>query len=495
MGELKYLILNDSASPHKIGVSFMQEKLKPTEKDDVIKFISEKGIKILNLCHIPEDGRLKALSFTASDEKRIYEILEFGERIDGSSLFSCIDPDKSDIYVMPKPDTAFINPFCSIPTLNILCRYLDEDGDQLDIAPESILSRAERKLHSSTNVTLKALAELEFYIISKQAIEALFPSVPEGHYHESAPFSRFDNLRNEILVALTNIGIPTKYGHGEVGKIKGKDGTVMEQHEIEFMPQNLTETAEAIAVAKWVIRNVCAKYGVSVSFSPKIALEHAGNGMHIHLCGLKDDRNIIAESSGSLSTEGKKIIGGILKFAKSLTAFGNTIPVSYLRLISRKESPMHICWGVRDRLALIRLPLWWNFRKTREDIDPCKRTFEFRAPDLTANAYLLFAGIAVATEYGLKNSKEALQIAEELHIDKASKGNKRLEPLPQSCSESAANLEKDRKYYEAEGVFPKIVIDNTIKRLGSYKDKALLQRLRSEPQKVEELMQNYLHSG
>ena len=65
--------------------------------------------------------------------------------------------------------------------------------------------------------------------------------------------------------------------------------------------------------------------------------------------------------------------------------------------------------------------------------------------------------------------------------------------MPQSCTESAAYLEKDRKYYEAKGVFPKAVIDNTIEKLKSYRDEFLLQRLRSEPQKVEELMQKYLH--
>lgn len=473
----------------------MLGKLNLTEKEDVVNFISERGIRIFNLCHIPEDGRLKTLSFSVSDEKRVYQILEFGERVDGSSLFSYIDPNKSDIYIMPKLDTAFLNPFSLVPTLNILCRYLDENGNPLDIAPENILSRAEKKLHSSTNVTLKALAELEFYIISKPETETLFPSVSERHYHESAPFSKFENLRNEILVTLTDVGIATKYGHAEVGKIQEKNGTVMEQHEIELMPQNLTETVEAIVIAKWIIRNICAKYGITVSFSPKISLEHAGNGMHIHLCGLKNGKNIIAEPNGSLSKEAKIMIGGILKFASSLTAFGNTLPVSYLRFVSRKESPMHVCWGARNRLALIRIPLWWDFKKTEEDVDPSKKTFELRAPDPSANAYLLFAGIAVATEYGLKNTREALQIAEELHIEKAVKGDKGLRRLPQSCSESAANLEKDRKYYEAEGAFPKTVIDNTIKKLESYKDQALLQRLKNEPQKVEELMQNYLHYG
>ncbi len=465
------------------------------EAEDVVKFISEKRVKILNLCHIPEDGRFKTLSFSASDKKQIDEVLEFGERVDGSSLFSYIDPAKSDIYIAPKLNTAFLNPFSSEPTLNILCRYLDENGNPFADAPENILHKAQERLHSSANVTLSALAELEFYIISRLENKALFSIAAERHYHESAPFSRFEDLRNEILVTLACIGIPTKYGHAEVGVVQTEDGTVMEQQEIEPALDNLTSMAEAIAVTKWVTRNVCAKQGVTASFSPKIALEHAGSGMHIHLCGLRNNKNIIADSEGNLSNDAKKMIGGILKFAPSLTAFGNTIPVSYLRFISHKESPLSLCWGDRNRLALIRIPLWWNFKKIREGIDAPRRTMEFRAPDASANAPLLFAGIAVAIEYGFRNPKEALRIAEELHIETGQAEKTRLNLLPQSCAESALNLEHGRKYYEVDGVFSKSVIDGQIRKLKSYNDRSLLQRLKSDPKRIQDLMQTYLHHG
>ena len=476
----------------------MAGKPNSIEKEDIVKFVSEKGIKILNLCHVPEDGRLKTLSFAVSDEKRVYEILEFGERIDGSCLFSCIDPDMSDIYIMPKLDTAFLNPFYATPTLTILCTYLDENGNPLDIAPENILLKAKKKLLSSTGIALNALAELEFYIIYRQETENIFPGVPERNYQESSPFTKFEHLRNEILVTLADVGIATKYGHAEAGEVLGKDGTVMEQHEIEFLPQDLVRMAETVAIAKWAIRNICAKHGVSVSFSPKVALEHAGNGMHIHLCGLRNGRNIIIGPNGNLSLEAKKMIGGILKLAPSLTAFANPLPVSYLRIASHQEAPLHVCWGTRNRSALIRIPLWWNFKteKTmKAEADPCRCTFEFRAPDPSANAYLLLAGIATAVEYGLRNSEETLRIAEESHVEKTVKKGRKFRLMPRSCSESAEKLERDRRRYEADGVFPKTMIDATVKRLKSHKDATLLQKLKSNPQKAEELLLKYLHCG
>jgi len=463
-------------------------------KEDAIKLIREKDIKIINLCHIPEDCRLKTLSFAVKNRERLHEILEFGERVDGSSLFSYIDPNKSDVYIVPKIESTFVNPFSSIPTLNILCEYLDEDGKPLDIAPENILLRAEEKLRSSTNITLKALAELEFYIIYKQE-ETVFPGVSERNYHESTPFAKFENLRNEVLITLEDVGIVTKYGHAEVGRFHSKTGYVMEQHEIEFLPQNLCKLAETIVIAKWIIRNICAKHDISVSFSPKPALEHAGNGMHIHLCGFKKNENIIADSKGNLTPEAKQMIGGILKFAPSLTAFGNTIPISYLRFISRKESPMHICWGTKNRLALVRIPLWWNYKENFRAAESCRRTFEFRAPDPSAYTHLLLAGIAVAVEYGLKNPKKAMKNAEDLNIENIVKRNKKYKVLPLSCAEAAKNLKRDRKYYDVDGVFPKRVIDGIINKLEFYKDRELWKKLDDKPEKIEDLLWKYLYHG
>jgi len=473
----------------------MQGMLKFSEKEEIVRFISENNIKILNLCHIPEDGRLKTLSFSTANKERVYEILDLGERVDGSNLFSYFEPGRSDIYIMPRSDRGFVNPFSIVPTLNLLCDYLDENGKPLDVAPESVLERAQEKLLLSSGVSLKALAELEFYIVSRQETELLFPEAADKNYHESAPFTKFEDLRSEILVALSYIGIATKYGHSEVGCILSKDKTLMEQHEVELTPQGLAEMAETIAIAKWSIRNICSKHGVSVSFSPKISLNHAGTGMHIHLCGLKDGKNVIVNPNGTLSSEARKMIGGILKFAPSLSAFGNPTPVSYLRFIAHKESPMHICWSARNRLALIRIPLWWNFRRKSKESDHCRETFEYRAPDAFSNAHLLFAGIAVAVNYGLRNSDEALEIAENLHAEETSGERRRLKVLPRSCNESAKNLRKDRKLYEEDDVFPKRVIDKTIEKLKAYKDKDLWKTLSDKPEKMENMLKQYLHCG
>lgn len=406
-----------------------------------------------------------------------------------------LKPAKSDIYIIPKIDRIFINPFSKISTIDILCEYMDQNGRPLDVAPQNVLARAEEQLRLSTGISLKAMAELEFYLIVKKQAATLFPGAQDKNYHESAPFTLFEDLRSEVLTKLADVGIATKYGHSEVGRILAKDGTLMEQHEIEFVPNSLRDMAETIAVAKWAVRNVCATNGMSVSFSPKIALEHAGNGMHVHLCGLKNGKSVVANSDGTLSIEALKMIGGILQFASSLAAFGNPAPVSYLRFKARRESPMHVYWSARYRLALVRIPLWWSFREGYAEHGNCKETFEYRGPDALANPFLLFAGITVAVNFGLSNSEKALKIAEDLHVASSGGRRRRLKALPRSCNEASKSLRKDRRFYEASDVFPKILINEAIQKLKAYKDKDLWKSLADKPEKLENVLKQYLHCG
>jgi glutamine synthetase len=469
----------------------MWEKMSFVETRDVVNFVLNKNIKIINLCHIPEDGKLKTLSFSITDRDKLLEILESGQRVDGSNLFSFIEHDKSDIYIKPNIRKIFPNIFSNTPSLNILCDYLDENGKPLKEAPMNVLERAEKNLQSLTGIRMNALVELEFYVIARDENRLFFQNTLGTNYHESYPFSRFESLRDEVLIALSNLGVPTKYGHSEAGKFTHKSGLYMEQQEIELSLQTLKDLAESIAVTKWVIRNICAKWGVYVSFSPKLSLGHAGNGMHIHFCAIKDGFNIIANPDGTLSEDGLKCIGGILRFAPSLTSFGNPTPVSYLRFLDPKESPTYICWGERNRTALIRLPLWGVPGKSRKSIE---ETIEYRAPDPFANNPLLLAGMVIALIYAFENQKEAVRTAEELHIEYKNQ-QKKLKMLPKSCWESAENLEKDRKFYEARDVFTKNLIDKIIEKLKSYGDHNLWKIVLDKPDEAERLMQQYIHYG
>ena len=120
-------------NPNKM-VKHLQKPACEFTKYDIIKFIDDHHIEMLNFRYVGEDGKLKTLNFVITSKDYLESILSTGERVDGSSLFSYIDAESSDLYVIPRFKTAFINPFTEVPTLDILCSYYTSEGLPLEIA-------------------------------------------------------------------------------------------------------------------------------------------------------------------------------------------------------------------------------------------------------------------------------------------------------------------------------------------------------------------------
>ncbi len=486
-------------------VQFLKKSSRDFTREDLIRFIEAKGISMLNFRYVGDDGRLKSLNFVPFSRNHLESILTAGERVDGSSLFSFVQSGASDLYVVPRYRTAFVNPFTEIPTLEILCSFYNSEGKPLESAPEYILRKAYSRFTKKTGFLFKAFGELEYYI--KSYHDDLYPLADQKGYHQSKPFAKFEDLRIEAMELCAKAGCRIKYGHSEVGSFS-KDGEDFEQHEIEFMPVEIDEAVDQLLIAKWIIRILGYEYGVEVSFAPKITVGEAGSGMHIHMMLEKDGVNQMVEK-GKLSPVAKKMIAGILDLSKSLTAFGNTIPTSYLRLVPHQEAPTNICWGDRNRSVLIRVPLGWNGATNMikdanpaddtEFLDmPSKQTVELRSPDGSADIYKLFAGLVVATEHGLEMGN-ALKKAEDLYVDynifedKNKTKKKNLESLPASCWESAECLLEQRSYFEKDGIFPSGVIENMVSRLKAFDDKGLSEKLYNRNDEISALVKKYLH--
>ncbi len=491
-------------NPNKI-VQFLGKPAEEFTKQDLIRFIGETGIEMVNFRHVGGDGRLKTLNFVITGKARLDRILSVGERVDGSSLLPYIDAASSDMYIVPRYKTAYVNPFSPIPTIDILCSYYTNEGTPLPSSPENIVRKAHEVLKSSTGLTLEAMGELEYYVCYES--EPFYQTTAQKGYQESSPFSKWEDLRCEAMQAIAQAGGKIKYGHSEVGSIPGEDYE-MEQHEIEFLPVPVEDAADQIAIAKWMLRMIGYKYGVTISYAPKILVGHAGSGLHIHNTLVKDGKNMMVED-GRLSDIAKKAIAGYLNLAPSLTAFGNTIPLSYLRLVPHQEAPTNICWGDRNRSVLVRVPLGWlNVKNMARDANPLdtgevtefmdSQTVEFRCPDGSANIYLLLAGLAVATRHGLE-MEGALELANKLYVDvnifadEHKEVQDKLPQLPTSCWKSAESLLKDREIYQKDNVFSPVAIDGIAKQLKSYEDKDLSERLYGKEDEIKKLIDKHLN--
>lgn len=497
-----------SMNPNPL-VQFLQKMPSEFTREDLIRFCREKGVRFLNFHYCGWGGRLKTLGFVIQSEEHLRTILEAGERVDGSSLFPFVQAGRSDLYVVPRYKTAFVNPFAEIPTLDLLCAFMDRDGEPFESSPQHILHKAHKVFQQKTGLTMETMGELEYYVIAPQ--EPLFKVADQRGYHESAPFNKFTQLRVEAMRMISECGGQIKYGHSEVGNFTD-GGKIYEQNEIEFLPTNIEDAADQLVIAKWIMRQLAYKYGVDLTFAPKITVGKAGSGMHVHCRFTKDGKSVMLKD-GELADEARKAIAGFMMAGTSLPAFGNPHPLSFMRLVPHQEAPTSLCWSFSNRSALVRVPLGWTKKmEMAARVNPLeapvghsfgmKQTFEWRASDGFADTYMLMAALCCAARYGLEHP-DALAVAERTYVglgvnihdasNEALAGA--LEQLPASCEEAAVELEKDREIYTAEGVFSDSIIDYTIRFLDGFHDANLRRHLLDHPSELMQLVDENINNG
>ena len=488
-------------------VAFLQKPAAEFTKADIIDYMVKNDIRMVNFMYPGGDGRLKTLNFVVNDLSYLDTILSCGERVDGSSLFSFIQAGSSDLYVLPRFRTAFVDPFAEIPTVTMLCSLFDKDGHPLESSPEHTLHKAAEAFRRVTGMEFQAMGELEYYVISED--EEVYPAQDQRGYHESAPYAKGGDFRTRCMQYISQAGGQIKYGHSEVGNFS-LDGKNYEQNEIEFLPVPVEQAADQLMVAKWVIRNLGYQMGYDVTFAPKITTGKAGSGLHIHMRMVKDGRNQML-SGGVLSESARRMIAGMMDLAPSITAFGNKNPMSYFRLVPHQEAPTNVCWGDRNRSVLVRVPLGWaadvdmsraaNPLETHTNYDTSiKQTVEMRSPDGSADLYQLLAGLCVACRHGFE-MKDALEVAEKTYVNvniHAAENASRLATLaqlPDSCVASAACLERQRKVFEEYGVFSPAMIDGIIAQLRAFGDETLRADIEGNPGEIQKLVLRYFHCG
>ena len=502
----EHLILN--ANPI---VAFLEKPSAEFTKADIINYIVKNDIRMVNFMYPGGDGKLKTLNFVINDLAYLDTILTCGERVDGSSLFSFIQAGSSDLYVLPRFRTAFLDPFAEIPTVSLLCSYFDKDGNPLESSPEHTLHKAAVAFTEVTGMEFQAMGELEYYVISDE--EETFPAQDQRGYHESAPYAKANEFRTRCMQYISQAGGQIKYGHSEVGNfcLNGKN---YEQNEIEFLPVPVEQAADQLMLAKWIIRNLAYELGYDVTFAPKITTGKAGSGLHIHMRIVKDGRNQML-ADGVLSESARKMIAGMMDLAPAITAFGNKNPTSYFRLVPHQEAPTNVCWGDRNRSVLVRVPLGWaanvnmaalaNPQDTSLTSSPSprtseKQTVEMRSPDGSADLYQLLAGLCVACRHGFEMSN-ALEVAEKTYVNvniHAAENADRLATLaqlPDSCTASADCLDRQRQVFEEHGVFSPAMIDGIIAQLRAYNDLTLRKDIENNPKEIMKLVTQYFHCG
>lgn len=430
--------------------------------DDLVHVFTTQGIRVLSLMHIGGDGWLKTLDFVPRDDAHLRDVLEGGERADGSSLFpqSGIEPGASDIVLRPRIGTAFLDPFARVPTLAVLCGHVGRDGRPLPESPSTIVESAAAHVTAVTGCELHALGEVE-YFLGRRVDDAASLGYDDRGYHATSPFVFGEALRREAMTLLSEMGVPLKYGHSEVGYIPAADGGdfIWEQHEIELSLAPLPRAADAIALTQWVLRNLARREGMRCSFDPIMRKGHAGSGLHVHMSIVRDHRHQdVPKDDPALPPEAQQLIGGLVTLGAALMAFGNRTEGSFVRLTQGKEAPNTVTWGRYNRHALIRLPIQAMAESGRVVSIP---TIEFRLPDGSAHPYLLLAGLAQAFVRG----RDIDDLPGLLASTRSSGDRSQAIAVPRDFLAVARALEEGMPALAAGAVFPERMLQALASRL------------------------------
>ncbi len=470
------------------------------QRQDLVRYCLDHRVQVLNLRYPSFDGKLRELRLPVNDRRYLDRILAAGERVDGSSLFpGLFDAGDSDLYAVPVYRWAFLNPWAE-DELDVVCRFADRRGDACPLTPDNVLAAAADRLRAATGAELQALAELEFYLLLERGDDR-FTGKAQRNYHQSMPYLHGHQVADEILRTVAAVTGGVKYCHSEVGYIDQLesddpelDGRRVEQYELELDLMPIEDLGCWLTVARWLIRAIADRQGASVTYAPKLDQGMAGSGMHLHFAVGRDGRNAMCDPAGDLSDDAMRLIGGLLGRAKPLTAFGNTVASSYLRLVPHQEAPTKLCWGRHNRSSLLRVPLDFNTGRRMDTVmnprqegpyplNLARPTVEYRSPDGSAFCHLLLAAIVLAAEEGF-SAPAGLERARELEV----RGNifadaavhESLESLPSTAVAAARQLEAGRAFFEAGGFAPQL-IDRVIAKLDAEADEGLSARLRSLP--------------
>jgi len=443
--------------------------------DEVMKFIKDEGVQFVDVrfCDLP--GVMQHYNVPAKSVGA--DFFTDGQMFDGSSIRGFQAIHESDMKLIPDLDTAYIDPFRVAKTININMSIVDPyTGEPYSRDPRQIVRKAEAHLKSTGIADTAYFApEAEFYIFddirfeTKQnagyyyidSIEGAWNTgrVEEGGnqghktpykggYFPVPPVDHFADMRDEITLALDALGLDVERAHHEVGTAG--------QQEINYRFDSMAKSADKVMLFKYIVKNVVARNGKTVTFMPKPLFGDNGSGMHCHQSLWKDGSPLFYDELGygGLSDTARWYIGGLLHHAPSLLAFTNPTMNSYHRLVPGFEAPVNLVYSARNRSACVRIPVTGS--------NPKAKRIEFRVPDPSSNPYLAFSAMLMAGLDGIKNKIEPpLPVDKDLYElppDELAE----IAQVPDSLPKVLDALEADHAYLSEGGVFTDDLIETWI---------------------------------
>jgi len=461
---------------------------------DLVEWAKNNGIRVVDLRFMDLPGLWQHFSITIDELDE--SVFTDGIGFDGSSIRGFQQIQESDMLLVPDPNTAFVDPFAKFPTLVLICKVVDPISKQrYSRDARYIAEKAEEYLKSSGIADVAYFGpEAEFYIFDDvryeqtqnrsfhqvDSIEGFWNTAREespnlGYkirykegYFPVPPADKHQDIRSDMALTLEKIGIRVEVHHHEVGTAG--------QGEIDVRFDSLVRMADKLTIFKYIVKNTAYKYGKVATFMPKPIFMDNGSGMHTHQSLWKGGKNLFFDprNYGGLSELALYYIGGILKHTPSILAFTNPTTNSYRRLVPGFEAPVNIAYSMRNRSAIVRIPMYSpNEEKSKR--------IEFRAPDPSCNPYLAFSAMLMAGIDGIINKIEPPEPMDKNLYDLEPEEAEKIGKTPASLEEALKSLEKDHEFLLKGDVFTEDIIETWIR----YKWDNEIAEIRQRPHPYE----------
>jgi glutamine synthetase len=398
------------------------------QQEFVLRTLEERDIRFVRLWFTDVLGTLKSVSVAPAELEAAFDE---GIGFDGSAIEGFARIHESDMVAMPDPTTFQVFPFeggGSGESARMFCDILQPDGTPSWADPRHVLRRGLSKA-AEKGFTFYTHPEIEFYLLESLPLDGAPPApVDNGGYFDHTTHAVARDFRRQAVLALERIGISVEFSHHEVAP---------GQQEIDLRYADALTTADNVMTFRHVVKEVALSQGVYASFMPKPFTDQPGSGMHTHLSLFEGERNAFHDPGDpmKLSKVGRAFIAGLLHHAREYTAVTDQWVNSYKRLFPEAiadritESPAYVCWGARNRSALVRVPAFGK---------PNSARVEVRSLDSACNPYLAFAVLLGA---GLKGIEEGYELPPGAEDDVWSLSNAErkamgYESLPESLSEA-----------------------------------------------------------
>lgn len=337
-----------------------------------------------------------------------------------------------DIVLWPDPATRADLPLPGGGRLSmVLGDIRDLHGAPWECCTRGILKAALDRFHATTGLELRATFEHEF-MLTGLAGEATRAFSLQG-------FAAGQGYLSALFHALAGAGIVPDSALREYGP---------DQFEVTLPPVPALQAADQAVILREAARAVARAMGLRATFSPLLAPDIVGNGVHVHFSLWDAGGHPVTEDPAGqdgLSATASAFAAGVLRHLNAISALTAPSAISPLRLVPHRWSAAFNNLGRQDREAAIRIcPVTATDPATRAR----QFNMEFRAADACASPYLALAAVVIAgtlgVEAGLTCSKATEEDLSLLSTDQlVARGYRR---LPATLGDAIAALQADTAF-------------------------------------------------